>query len=272
MLSISFLSALGYLAAIAIGLSLGLIGSGGSILTVPVLVYLQQIKPELATTYSLFVVGITSFAGSIQYTRKGLVHYRTVLVFGVPSVISIYLTKLWLVPLIPSVLFTTSGFVFTKDVFIMVLFAGLMLAASISMIRHAKRPDAEMPATITYNYPYIFMKGLTVGLITGLLGAGGGFLIIPALIYMVKLPLRIAVGTSLMIIAFHCLTGFAGALAVHTIQWNFLLVFSTFAVAGIFIGERLARRLSSQQLKPVFGWFVLAMGIYIIMRELVFFK
>ncbi len=269
MFSISFLSILGYIAAITIGLSLGLIGSGGSILTVPVLVYLVHIRPEIATTYSLFVVGVTSLAGSIQYTRHNLVHYKTAIIFGLPSIVVIYLTKLWLVPIIPALLFTIGNFQFTKDIFIMVLFAILMLVSSVSMIHRGKKPDIDPSVKIEYNYPQIIFKGCSVGFVTGLLGAGGGFLIIPALMFLVKLPIRVAVGTSLVIIASNCLIGFLGAITLHPIEWKFLLLFSTFAVAGIIIGERLARRFSSQQLKPLFGWFILSMGVYIIIRELI---
>lgn len=266
----SFTTFAGYAAAITIGISLGLIGGGGSILTVPTLVYLMRINPVLATSYSLFVVGTTALAGSFTYMKKGLVSYRTVVIFGAPSIVSVFLTRRYLVPAIPDILFTVGGLTLTKEIFIMVLFAVLMVLASFSMIR--KRNGAAAvdtpPHEQHFNYPLIFLEGLVVGAVTGLVGAGGGFLIIPALVLLAELPIKMAVGTSLLIIATNSLIGFTGNLSHQPIDWVFILGFTSLAVAGIFIGSYLSRFVSNAKLKPAFGWFILVMGIYILVREL----
>lgn len=267
----SIMTLAGYVAAITIGISLGLIGGGGSILTVPTLVYLMSINPVLATSYSLFVVGTTALAGSFAYMKKGLVSYRTVLIFGTPSVVSVFMTRHYLVPTIPEVLFTIDEFTLTKEIFIMALFAVLMVFASFSMIRKRAngKETVELPAHEQhFNYPLIFLEGLVVGAVTGLVGAGGGFLIIPALVLLAELPIKMAVGTSLLIIATNSLIGFTGNIGHQPIDWMFILGFTSLAVAGIFIGSYLSHFVSSAKLKPAFGWFVLTMGLYILVREL----
>jgi len=260
----------GFIASIVMGLSLGLIGGGGSILTVPILVYLFDVDPVLSTAYSLFVVGLTSLVGSYSHFKAGNVHLKTALVFGVPSIISVYATRKFIVPVIPDPVFSIGTFTFTKPLFVMVLFALLMLLASISMIRKPKATK-EKAGDIHYNYPVIFLEGLLVGGITGLVGAGGGFLIIPALVLLAGLPMKQAVGTSLMIIALKSLIGFTGDLgAGQAIDYKFMLVFSAFAMVGILAGSYLTRFIPNEKLKPAFGWFVLVMGFYILGKELLF--
>lgn len=258
----------GFLAAVLIGVTLGLIGGGGSILTVPVLVYLVGVAPVPATAYSLFVVGLTALVGAVAYIRKGLVSYRTAVVFGIPAFIAVFLTRSFLVPAIPEQLFTVFAFSVTRDIAIMLLFAALMVAASVSMIRRSRDNDEE--TDIHYNYPMIFLEGAIVGVLTGLVGAGGGFLIIPALVVLARLPMKLAVGTSLLIIAVKSLVGFTGDMMTMSVDWSFLSVFSLFAIAGILLGSWLTHYVSGKRLKPAFGWFTLAMGLYIIGKELVF--
>lgn len=264
----------GYAAAIAMGISLGLIGGGGSILTVPTLVYLMSINPVLSTSYSLFVVGTTALAGSFNYMRKGLVDYSTALIFGIPSIIAVYLTRKFLVPMLPAELFTVMGFTMTKDIFVLVVFAVLMVFASVSMIR--KRKDTANTAaasrasyTPAMRFGLVFLEGLIVGTLTGFVGAGGGFLIIPALVLLAGLSMKQAVGTSLLIIAAKSLIGFTGDIGSQPIDWTFMLGFTALAVAGTFIGSYIARFIADEKLKPIFGWFVLAMGTYILIKELV---
>lgn len=256
----------GYLAAILIGISLGLIGSGGSILTVPVLVYLLKVEPVTATAYSLFIVGLTSLIGSTAYMKKNLVSYKTALIFSVPSFIAVYITRKFILPSIPDIIFFIGLTPVTKNLFVMVFFAVLMILASISMIRN-KKPELETN-TIKYNYPLIMIEGFVIGILTGLVGAGGGFLIIPALVILAKLPMKMAVGTSLVIIAAKSLIGFTGDLSIaRNIDWFLLTLVSLLAVSGILAGSYFSKFVSAARLKPAFGWFVMFMGFYIIGKE-----
>ncbi len=261
----------GFIASIGIGIALGLIGGGGSILTVPVLVYLFRIDAVLATAYSLFIVGLTSAVGSYSYFWKGLVNVKTAIVFGIPSIIAVFLTRAYIVPTIPQEAFHLYDFVVTKSLLMMLLFAVLMIAASYSMIKKDKAPDAVAePKAQIFNYPLILLEGGVVGILTGLVGAGGGFLIIPALVVLSKLPMKEAVGTSLVIIAAKSLLGFLGEGGETVIDWVFLAEVSALGIFGIFIGGALSKKIDGAKLKPAFGWFVLVMGIYIIIKETLF--
>ena len=262
-------SIIGYFAAGLIGISLGLIGGGGSILTVPVLVYLFHVEPTLATAYSLFIVGTTSLVGGVQSAMKHLVDFRTAVVFAIPSFIGVYLTRRYVVPLLPDTLFTLGSIEVTRDIGIMVFFAIIMLVAAISMIRNrGKETPEDQP--IQYNYPMIMVEGLVVGALTGIVGAGGGFLIIPALVLFAKLPMKMAVGTSLVIIAAKSLIGFLGDIGSgQEINFQFIIIVSLIAIAGIFVGGYISRFIESRKLKSGFGWFVLVMGIYVIFNEVV---
>nr|WP_315161812.1 sulfite exporter TauE/SafE family protein [uncultured Flavobacterium sp.] len=259
---------IGYFTSILIGVALGLIGGGGSILTVPVLVYLFAIEPVLATAYSLFIVGLTSAVGTVGYFKKGLVNIKTAIVFGIPSIIAVFTTRALIVPAIPKEVFSIGEFIVTKNLLMMLLFAVIMIAASYSMIKKDKKIITQKSEEQKFNYPLILIEGAIVGVITGLVGAGGGFLIIPALVVLSKLPMKEAVGTSLVIIAAKSLIGFFGEGGENGINWQFLITISTFAIVGIFIGTALSKKINGDKLKPAFGWFVLVMGIYIITKEL----
>lgn len=258
---------LGYLGALAIGLVLGLIGGGGSILTVPVLVYIMNFDPVISTAYSLFVVGASAAVGAFRNFQKGLVDFRTAFVFAVPAFIGVYSTRRYIVPAIPEELFSIGGFTITRDIGIMIFFAIIMLLASISMIR-SKREDNGEESEVKYNYPMIILEGLVVGVLTGIVGAGGGFLIIPALVLLAKLPMKKAVGTSLLIIAIKSLIGFVGDVQNLEIDWNFLIIFTSIAIGGILLGIFLSNYIEGKKLKKAFGWFVLVMGVYIMVKEL----
>jgi uncharacterized membrane protein YfcA len=260
----------GYIASLVIGISLGLIGGGGSILTVPVLVYLFRVQPVMATAYSLFIVGSTSLIGSFPKYKGGEINFKTAIIFGIPSIAAVYATRAFIVPAIPTELFTISGFVVTKSLLMMILFAVLMVFASVSMIRNKKKPVEETDSVQKFNYPLIMVEGIVVGALTGLVGAGGGFLIIPALVLLSRLPMKQAVGTSLLIIAAKSLIGFTGDLGKIEMNWMLLLTVTGLAIVGIFIGNLLSKKVSPDSLKKAFGWFVLVMGIYIIIKELVF--
>ena len=256
----------GYIASIFIGIALGLIGGGGSILTVPVLVYLFSVDAVLATAYSLFIVGATSVVGSVSYFMKGLVNVKTAVVFGIPSIVAVFLTRAYIVPAIPKDVFALGDFMVTKPILLMLIFAVLMIFASYSMIKKDKSVDKE-PGKQVFNYPLILLEGAIVGVLTGLVGAGGGFLIIPALVILSKLPMKEAVGTSLVIIAAKSLIGFLGESGESLVDWQFLLIVTAFAIVGIYIGMALSKKIDGTKLKPAFGWFVLVMGIYIILKE-----
>lgn len=263
------LELLGYISAAAIGISLGLIGGGGAILTVPVLVYLFHVDPLPATTYSLFIVGMTSLFGAVAHFRLGNINWRVTAMFGVPSVVSVSVVRALVVPAIPATLFTAGGFALTKSIALLLLFAVLMLMSATKMLQ--RQEHGHHPVTdSSHNYWGVALKGLMVGVITGLVGAGGGFLIIPALVLMAGLPMKQAVGTSLSIIALNASVGFASSIAKNpNLDWYLLLTLSAIAAVGILAGTAASRHVSNEKLKPAFGWFVLTVGTYIIVRELV---
>lgn len=260
---------LGYLGALAIGLVLGLLGGGGSILTVPVLVYLFYLNPVVATAYSLFVVGISALVGTLQNISKQLVDFKTAIVFAIPAFIAVYSTRKFIVPAIPDEIFSIGDFTITKNFSVMVFFALIMIIAAFSMIKN-REGAPEKVGPVTYNYPFIIGEGLVVGLVTGIVGAGGGFLIIPALVLFAKLPMKRAVATSLLIISIKSLIGFIGDVENLNIDWPFLLKFTIVSVAGIFIGVWLNKFIDGKKLKKGFGWFVLAMSFYILYKEFSF--
>ncbi|MBC7745778.1 MAG: sulfite exporter TauE/SafE family protein [Flavobacterium sp.] len=256
----------GYIASLLIGVSMGLIGGGGSILTIPILVYLFSISPTIAISYSLFIVGFTSLVGAFNNYRKGLVNFKTVLLFGSSSITTVFIARKFIIPFMPNVFFRLGSFEITHSLFVMVVFAILMLAASVSMIRirkvAAEKQTKEKPGMLV-------IYGVVIGLVTGFLGAGGGFLLIPALVILMRLPMKEAIGTSLLIIALNSLIGFLGDIGRHAIDWKFITTVSAIAIAGIFIGGYYNQRVNSDKLKKGFGWFVLVMGIYIIVKELI---
>ena len=254
----------GYLFSIGIGIILGLLGGGGSILSIPVLVYFFHIDAVLASAYSLFIVGVTSFIGAVPKYKDHLVSIKAGLLFGVPSILSIFVTRKWLVPAIPDIIFQSNSIVLTKRFLVLGLFALLMIVTSITMIAGQKekvRREHEPRVWLA------IVEGILIGFLTGLVGAGGGFLIIPALVVLTGLPFKTAVGTSLFVIAINALTGFLGDVINYDMNWPFLLLLTSLATAGIFIGNRLTHKISGFKLRRSFGWFVLAVGVWIFFRE-----
>ncbi|HXC03568.1 MAG TPA: sulfite exporter TauE/SafE family protein [Bacteroidia bacterium] len=261
----------GYISAVLIGISLGLIGGGGSALALPVLVYLFHIPAQKAIPDTLFIVGIASLTGALSYLYQNLISFRSVFVFGIPSILSVYFTRSWLAPSIPQELSFPGAILISKDMFFLIIFAFLMLAASFSMIRPAKQAAMRNEPDEDRAYPYIQMmlSGLCVGFLAGLVGAGGGFLIIPALVLLARLPMKTAIGTSLLLISINSAIGFYGSLsALPSINWSFLCIFSSLSVFGIFMGMYLSRKVSGTALKPAFGWFILITGTFIILHQL----
>ncbi|XCF05497.1 sulfite exporter TauE/SafE family protein [Tamlana crocina] len=256
---------LGYVGALLIGLVLGLIGGGGSILTVPVMVYVLGLNPIVATAYSLFVVGVSSVVGTFQKHKKGLVDFKTGLAFSFPSFVAVYATRRYIVPSIPDTIFSFGSTTLTKDVAIMIFFAIIMLLASVSMIKKQKSKNLK---TENQSYYKTFFQGLIIGTITGLIGAGGGFLYVPSLVLWARIPMKKAVGTSLIIISINSLIGFLGDVQTLEIDWIFLLSFTAIAILGIILGVFFSKYISSKKLKKGFGFFILIMAIYIINKEL----
>ncbi len=257
----------GYVCALFIGVILGLIGGGGSILTVPILVYLFFLNPVTATAYSLFVVGSTTFFGSIRNIKKRMIDYKAGIIFAIPSFIAVYITRKYLVPAIPEKLFLIGDFLLTKDIAIMIFFSFLMLVAAFFMIKD-KKMDVDKNAIIKYNYLSLIIQGFIIGFLTAIIGAGGGFLIVPALVLWLKLPMKKAVGTALFIISIKSLIGFIGDIENLNIDWVFLLSFTAISVIGIYLGIYLSNFIEGRKLKKSFGWFVLVMSIYILVIEI----
>ena len=255
---------LGYVGALFIGLVLGLTGGGGSILTVPILVYLMSVSPVTATAYSLFIVGTTSTFGAIQNYRKNLVDIKNGFIFAIPSFIAVYLTRKFIVPRIPEIIIE-SPILITKNTFLMLFFAVIMIFGALSVLKKKSQDNNNEEKR---NLILIGIQTFTIGIIIGLVGAGGGFLIIPSLILFAKLPMRKAVGTSLFIIAMNSLVGFIGDVQNLEIDWLFLLTFSAISVVGIFIGMYLTKYTNESQLKKIFAYFVLVMAATILLKEM----
>lgn len=259
---------LAYLASALIGISLGLIGGGGSILTMPVLVYLFGISPLLATSYSLFIVGFTSLIGTISNIQRGLVNFKAALLFGSASISTVFITRKFIIHLVPKTIVKIGLFELTENILMMVLFAILMLAASIAMIKGSGPKESVTSVKPKLNIAKLLIYGIAIGLATGFLGAGGGFLLIPTLVILVGLPIKEAIGTSLFIIALNSLIGFAGDIGHFAIDWVFLFKITTIAITGIVVGGLINKKIDGNKLKKGFGWFVLVMGCYIIFKEI----
>lgn len=262
------LSFLGYALALLVGISLGLVGSGGSILTVPILVYILKIEPFVATAYSLFIVGSTAAVGSIKNILDATINYRIVLIFGIPSLITVFITRAFLLPLIPSS-FTIGSYELSKDLALMIFFSLVMLTASIKMIKPTPA-DVNTPNDLKIQTSPLLIQSVIIGLIAGTVGAGGGFLIVPALVLWSKIPMKEAVATSLAIVTVQSLFGFLGDLNHLDVDWNLLITFSLISIIGIFIGIFLSKKITDTKLKTYFGWFVLTMACYILSVELFF--
>jgi uncharacterized protein len=256
----------GYVASICIGIVLGLLGGGGSILSIPILVYLFHIDIVMASAYSLFIVGVTSLVGAIPKYREQLIDMKTGLLFGLPSIVSIFSTRKWIVPAIPDLILLGEVEI-SKRLLLLGIFSILMILASVSMIRRTEVEfsDFDHPRPVL-----VVIEGILIGFLTGLVGAGGGFLIIPALVLLTGLPFKTAVGTSLLIIAINALLGFLGDVLNHSIDWPFLLLITALATSGIFAGNFLSGVISHVKLRRAFGWFVLISGFYILVREIFF--
>ena len=246
---------LGYAAMLLVGLTLGLLGGGGSILTVPILVYIFKINPAQATGYSL------------KYLQHGQLNIKRGLVFALPGLIGIWLSRAVIVPNLPESLATVYSFEITKDFLIMFVFAVLMITASYSMIKgRTEKNKTEEP-----NLLFLGVLGFLVSLVTGFVGAGGGFLIVPSLALIGGLRMKAAVATSLFVITLSSLFGFATDVvsASYKINWTLLALSSVIAVVGLFVGVFFSSRVSNSKLKKGFGCFVLVAGTFILIQQAV---
>ena len=258
----------GFICALIIGVSLGLIGGGGSILAVPVLAYLFSFDERIATSYSLFIVGTSALIGGLKQDFKGYVDWKTAVVFGLPAIVGVSMVRAFLVPILPDELFTIGTFIFTRRMGMFGLFALLMIPAAFSMLKQQKTQASKKNKTVSYNYPLILIEGLLVGGITGLIGAGGGFLIIPALVILANVEMKVAIGTSLVIIAFKSLLGFfIGDAIKMEIDWKFLFTFTGIAIVGIYIGSYLSNFIDGAKLKKAFGYLIFIMALFIFYME-----
>lgn len=262
---------LGYISAVMVGFALGLLGGGGSILTVPVLAYLFRIPASLATTYSLFVVGITSLVGTIGYLRLRLVDFRVGAFFLLPSLLGVWIARRILLPAIPEILITGDGFSLTKDRLILLVFAGVMGLASYSMLRGRKEAPNEGHALLKPRLTQISLYGLMAGSLMGFVGAGGGFLIIPILVGLGNMEMKPAIGTSLLIITLSSLFGFAGDfLKASVVDWLFLFIFSSLSIVGVVLGAQLSKKVPAQALKRGFGFVILGVSLFMMLKEIFF--
>jgi len=256
----------GYFMALIIGVSLGLIGGGGSILAVPVFAYLFFLDEKISTAYSLFVVGFAALVGGLRQHSNNNVDWRTAIVFGIPAILGVWLIRQFVIPILPDVLFTIQDYEFTRRMGMFGLFAVLMLWAAISMLSPTKSKGGT--GKVKYNYPFILAEGLIVGAITGFVGAGGGFLIIPALVILANLEIKKAIGTSLIIIALKSILGFfLGDAFSMEIDWRFLIIFTALAIIGIFIGVFIGKFIEGQKLKKGFGYFIVVMAVFVFVME-----
>lgn len=258
---------IGTILALAMGIILGLIGGGGSILTLPILVYFFGLPVSLATAYSLFAVGLTSTIGTLLAARRHMIDMHAAFVFAPVSAVTVFFVRRFLLPFLPKA-FALGAIHVSLDSILLILFAAVMLASSASMLwyRNAEKSDDQDD---TLSYPHMIAVAAGVGLLTGVVGAGGGFLFVPSLVLFASLSMKRAIGTSLAIIAVNSFVGFLGDLMAGTnIDWRFLFSFSIAPAIGIFLGEALSSRISGQHLKKAFGWFVLITGLAIIVTRL----
>lgn len=254
---------LGFVLAFFVGVTLGLLGGGGSILTLPILVYFMGVEPSKATAYSLFIVGVSALIATQRFYVKKLIDFKVGLFFAIPSFVGVYIVRKWVVPIIPDPFFSIVNLEVSKDLFLLLFFAIIMLGSGFSML-FSKRKNKSFLKKI--NYYLILVDGLFVGAITGLVGAGGGFLIVPALVLLAGLDIKKAIGTSLLIISFKSLLGFTGDLGSE-MDWNLLLVFTSISCIGIYFGIYISKFIKPKSIKKYFGVFVVLIAFVIILKE-----
>ena len=261
----NYLELIGFFGAFLTGIIIGLFGGGGSILAVPIFVYLFQLNPILATSYSMFVVGFSAAIGTLINIRKKLIEYKTAFIFTLPALVSVFLTRRFIIPNLPDVIMSMGSFTITKEMALMLFFSLIIILSSVFMMKKpttvASKSDSKRKDL------FLLVIGLGVGLLTGLVGAGGGFIIVPALVLFAKLSIKQAVATSLIIITFNSLIGFSADLSLLQIEWRFLSLFTALSVLGIFVGTYFSNFVQESTLKTNFARFMIVMAAVIIFKE-----
>ncbi len=259
---------LALLLALLVGFTMGLLGGGGTVLTVPILVYIAGFSVHTATAYSLFSVGLAALVGALRFFRSKLIDFKAVYYFGIPSMISAYAFRSYVLPKIPDTIFSIQDYLIYKETMIMVLFAVLMVAAALVMLRGIQ---VNRKLQDKYEVLFLISEGAVIGALTGIVGIGGGFLIVPSLVFFRARTMQSAIGTSLLIIFLNASTGFLSDLLLGLkIEWPFLLTFTLLASIGILVGTWLSKKISNKNLKRIFGYFILILSIYIFIREFLF--
>ena len=263
----NYLDIIGFFGAFLTGIVIGLFGGGGSILAVPIFVYFFKLNPVLATSYSMFVVGSSAAVGTIININKKLIAYKTALIFTLPALVSVYMTRRFLIPNIPDILFSFKDFDITKKMVLMLFFSFVIIISSVLMM---KKPITESitKTPSQKNYGLLIVIGLAVGILTGLIGAGGGFIIVPALVVFAKTTIKQAVATSLIIITFNSIIGFSSDLSFFKIEWDFLILFTALSISGTLIGTYISSFVRESTLKTNFARFMIVMAAVIIFKEL----
>lgn len=259
----------GFVGAFFIGLIMGVLGGGGSILAVPILAYIFHFDEKIATAYSLCIVGSTGLIGGVRQALQKMVDWKVVFQFGFPAVIGITIVRAFLIPALPSDLFTIGDFFVTRRMAMFGLFAFLMVFAAISMLKGKKDDENIVENQLKFN-PVLLIQGFLIGGLTGMVGAGGGFLIVPALMMVAKLNMRKASATSLVIIAINSLIGFFIGDALHIkIDWTFLSIFIGISMLGILVGTYINKFLPIKFLKRTFAIFIILMAIFMFIEEFI---
>ncbi len=263
-----WLHILGYLGALLTGFVLGLLGGGGALLSIPVLVYMFKIEASVATGYSLLLVGIAALSGAVQNVRKKWVDYDAALYYGIPSVITVYTVRRYVMPNLPKTILQIGTYTLDKNHLILFILSAVMFIAAYKMITSNSTQASEVQPKQRSHYLQLILYAVLIGAFLGLVGTGGGFLMVPALIYFANVPTKKAIGTSLVLVTVNSFIGFLGDIGSHNaFDWQFLLTFSAFSVTGVFIGHYVAAFIHNDKLKSYFGWFILAVAIFIIVKE-----
>lgn len=252
----------GYIAALIVGVLMGLIGGGGSILTVPILVYLFGIEPLIATSYSLFIVGITSFAGVLVKIKEKQVDFKMALLFGIPDLLGVLVMRTFIFPPLPGNIFLIRNHMVTKGELVLIIISILMLVSSFLLLKRTTTLEALINENKNRSLAFLILIGFLTGLLTGMVGVGGGFIIIPVLVLWTQIPMKYAVGTSLVIIAAKSIMGFIADKVNFNLEHNLIIWISVLSLIGLLLGNTISKKVSAFRLQKSFGWLVLLAGAY----------